>query len=333
MNQSSINVSNFSDCSFDLPENCYLLLIVRRIFSALSLISLIILISIILFLQRYKILTHRLFLYLIFSLSARNLLGLIGGIHLTGISCITEAFFLQLFTCMILTISAIIGFNLFWNIILLRHTPRCFEFFYIGFIMIFPLIFSLIPLLAGAYGSVGIYCAILSSFSSVLYSTFYGPLYFLVITLLITYLIILIKLFLYLKFDLKFSPISQYQNKSDIKRDISVLILYPFIFLTICIIPIARHAQKTIAPGLILFWLEILHTLTIPIFSILALFIFFLNRNTLSQLKLSNIKFILKERLMIFRNLRERLIFRKIKFENFQLEEMSDNSADCIIYD
>ena len=295
------NNSSESSCGFgNHTEYCLVIEIVVRSISVISSLSAIVVLFLIFILRKYQFTSQRLVLYLVLATLAYSLPSVFGNIDLSNSVLCTIDGFVSMFTIWVLIISVCnISVNLFWNIIVGKPSNIYLEIFYISVTLGVPLMVSLIPFIDDSYGPAGIWCWIENErvVGKILrFALMYIPLWIVCILLFAIFIIVIAKLLYEVR---RWGPYHPQKDKRKelIQREIKPLIRYPVTFLIFCIIPTINRVQNMIFPTSPIFVLNLLHAISTPLAGLTLSLMFFMSRDTLKELKWSNLKHAILARL------------------------------------
>ena len=290
--------STAPECIFPEQGYCIALQVVRRTIGAISAISTLIIILIIILLRRYAFTSQRLILYLVTASFVGAMGYAAGGVVLEqGVVCTIDGFFLNITEWSVIVWVCNITVNLFWNVVVLRTSNRYFEAFYICAGIAVPLFFGVFPFINSSYGPAGLWCWINESTTGqyLRFFTWYIPIWIIIPGLFVVFLIVIIKLSYEVRRWDPYNPASE-RYRELIRREIKPLILYPLVFLLLNIFPSINRIQNAVAPEYPIFPLYFLQAISGPTLGLGCTVIFVFNRETLIELKWTNLKLTLLTR-------------------------------------
>lgn len=265
------------NCTNLSSEDLQVIGLTGAITSSVSLISCLLVILIMIVYKKYTFTTQRLILYLTISVLLDSVIHIIQGGSFAVLSsqpkyCAAIAFVRQYFAwCIILSINCFLIEMVLR--ILCRRESGCFQWFYIPFIFVFPLLFAWIPLLKHDYGDVDGTCNFLTVNPGTCHRNkialildivlWWVPLYLTLFIGGLVYLIIICQLSLSRK---KYTAMLEVDREVIYKRtmnDIGYFKWYPLLYFMINLIPIATATASYARQGDDVVALNILSTIII----------------------------------------------------------------------
>lgn len=228
-------MNNTSLCMWpEKAQRCDTVLLLQRIFSAVSLLGCIFIIALIWLFKTYKYFVQRLILCLSVAAGFQSLVFLISNLHNSDGVCQFQAVMLQYFgwstllwvVCMTINIILVVrGFS---------NTSK-FEKWYHVLSWILPIFWSGLPFIGHQYGSAGVWCWIKRDATLFRFGTWYVPVYVLILFLAFAYLYVFVKV---LKQSGRWSGTYNAQTQHDnvmLVKEVKPLAAFPLIYLLMTI--------------------------------------------------------------------------------------------------
>ena len=212
--------------------------------------------------------------------------------------CAASAFFQQVASWSTSIAFCCITFNLLLTTVFKKDTERC-ELVYAGLIFILPFIFNWIPFIQNTYGDAGAWCWIRSLDDDcnlillgvyLRYILWYVPGGILLSAVIITYIFILVWVTRQKRRWVgNYDPLTE-RDKENLQKEAWPLMLYPFGFVLLNIVPVINRIYETVNEGNPSYALWILHAILSPLQGGYIALIYVLGKDTRKNLNCQRIR-------------------------------------------
>ncbi|XP_053403699.1 uncharacterized protein LOC123556016 isoform X1 [Mercenaria mercenaria] len=284
------NVTPVSTCPIfpDNPNQCTIIINVRRVFASISLIGCLFIILVIWLFRKYIAFSQRLILYMSVAALNISISYLMGELHPDGPLCDFQAFWMSFFDWSVLLWVSCITLNLFINVVWGKTTEK-YEWLYHLVSWGISLFMSLLPFIGNHYGPAGAWCWIKDDWRWRV-GIWYGPLFGMLLIMVVAY--IYISCVLSRKaatWEGTYDPDTE-RKKQMLKEDIKPLMAYPFVYLATSLFPLINRIQNAVNSGHPVFALVLLASISSPSQGAINAVVFGLDRETFRRLTPSQIK-------------------------------------------
>ena len=249
--------------------------------AAISFISCLLVIGLIILFKKYRFSEQRLILYLSVTALVYSLAAALTKTDFTTISSLTEDYckwigFISQYTQWSLLLAvAIITFDIMLRVISERSTQPL-EISYIVIITLFPATFNWVPFLWDLYGPSGTWCWIKTNTLNnsnecvknekgiiLQFSLWYGPLFLVLVAILVTYIFI-IPILRCQRQKMNTYDLEEIRTLNKMRQEVLVLLWYPIIYMIINLFPLVNRIVYA-ATDKPIFVLWILHAIISPL--------------------------------------------------------------------
>ncbi|KAM4702358.1 uncharacterized protein O3C94_003273 isoform 1-T1 [Discoglossus pictus] len=318
------NCTLFGARSSDSYE-CVTILTVKRVTATFSLIGCFCMLLVIWLFRKYNSLAQKMILSLTVAAFFDSMSYIMGEVIPDGALCNFQAWWLTYFDWCALAWVCCITLNLYLNVVKEMRTDR-YELMYHITAWGIPFALSCLPLFGDYYGPAGAWCWITDEHVAWRFVIWYIPLFTLIFLMMLCYLrIIYVAKQRVATWSGTYDP-SRERSKIVTAEEIKPLKWYPCVYLAVSLFPLFNRLHNAFFPSQPVFILTLLHVMSAPLHGLANAFVFGLDKETWSQLRITTLQVAFQSRFCDSTKIKE---YRPANVRYMpQLDEEDSDSCD-----
>lgn len=228
------------------PNRCETILILKRLFSSLSLIGCVFIIFIIWLFRHYKSQVQRLTLYLSISAGLQSISYVVGDLYPDKDVCRFQSFITQYFDWSTLLWVCIMSLNMV--LVIHNRSSTTHEKWFHLCCWGVPLIWASLPFIGNKYGMAGLWCWIVRDATAMRFGTWYVPVFILLVVLVVVYVYIIATVLRSTGAWSGFNKADEERDKNMLAKEVKPLAAFPLIYIAFSIPNLIYRIDDAVHP-------------------------------------------------------------------------------------